>query len=318
MTDSFRTDAELESPAALHGRACGCALHRRRLFLGGAVGAALAGAGASAWSREGVEVGTNSKWSTLVPAEDVEGAAGQEYGKLIQEARSKNALGPDNHPQVVRLRAIAERIIPFSYEWNGRAREWKWEVNLLGSNQVNAFCMPGGKIAFFSGILTQLRLNDDEVAMVMGHEVAHALREHARERMGKSAATQLGAGLLTSLLGLGNVGSTALSVGAQLLTMKWGRGDESEADLVGLDLAARAGYDPRAGVTLWQKMGTATKGAPPQWLSTHPAGATRIADIQKVLPQVQPIYQRAPKPPRRFDVASLRERAPVPDTPASE
>jgi predicted Zn-dependent protease len=155
--------------------------------------------------------------------------------------------------------------------------------------------MPGGKIAFYSGILKTLQLTDDEVAMVMGHEIAHALREHARERMGKNAATGIGASLLTQILGLGQIGQTVTNYGAQLLTLEFSRSDESEADLVGMELAARAGFDPRAGVTLWQKMGAANKGAPPQWLSTHPAGSTRIADIEANLPRVMPLYERARK-----------------------
>ena len=153
--------------------------------------------------------------------------------------------------------------------------------------------MPGGKIAFYSGILEQLKLTDDEVATVMGHEVAHALREHARERMGKNAATGLGAGLLSQALGLGQVGQTVTNYGAQLLTLQFSRSDESEADLVGMELAARAGFDPRAGVSLWQKMAATSKGAPPQWLSTHPSGSTRIADIETNLPKVMPLFVRA-------------------------
>jgi predicted Zn-dependent protease len=153
--------------------------------------------------------------------------------------------------------------------------------------------MPGGKIAFYSGILDELKLNDDEVAQIMGHEIAHALREHARARMGKGAATNIGAGLLSQVLGLGDLGRTVTNYGAELLTLKFSRDDETEADLVGLELAARGAYDPRAGVTLWRKMQAASKGAPPQWLSTHPAGATRIADIEKTLPQVQPLYESA-------------------------
>jgi predicted Zn-dependent protease len=191
------------------------------------------------------------------------------------------------------LRAIARKIIPQALSWNPRARNWQWEVNLIGSKQINAFCMPGGKIAFYSGILDQLKLTDDEVAIVMGHEVAHALREHARERMGKNAATGIGANILSSVLGLGQLGHTVTSYGAQLLTLQFSRSDESEADLVGMELAARAGFDPRAGVSLWQKMAAANKGAPPQWLSTHPSGNTRIADIQSNLPKVMPLYQRA-------------------------
>ena len=244
-------------------------------------------------AREGVEVGGTSAFAKLVPAEDVERSAGQQYQQMLQEANGKKALGPRDNPQVIRLRAIAAKIIPFTLEWNPRAKDWKWEVNLIGSNQINAFCMPGGKIAFYNGILDQLKLTDDEAAMVMGHEIAHALREHARKRMGKSAATNIGAGVLSQLFGFGQVGQTITNYGAQLLTLEFSREDESEADLVGMELAARAGYDPRAGVTLWQKMAAASKGAPPQFLSTHPSGTTRIADIQANLPKVLPLYERA-------------------------
>jgi predicted Zn-dependent protease len=240
--------------------------------------------------REGVEVGGNSVFSKLVPADTVEQSAAQQYAEMLQQAAAKNALGGKNHPQVKRLRAIAHRIIPHAMGWNPRAKNWRWEVNLIGSQQINAFCMPGGKIAFYSGILDKLALTDDEVATVMGHEVAHALREHARARMGKNAATGIGANLLSNVLGLGQLGQTVTSYGAQLLTLQFSRSDESDADLVGMELAARAGFDPRAGVTLWQKMAAASKGAPPQWLSTHPSGNTRIADIQANLPKVMPLY----------------------------
>jgi predicted Zn-dependent protease len=248
---------------------------------------------ATSMAREGVEVGKNSVFTKFASADQVEQAATAQYQQMRQQAAAKNALAPDSDPQVVRLRAIAQKIVPFSYEWNPRAKDWKWEVNLLMSNQINAFCMPGGKIAFYSGILDQLKLTDDEVAMIMGHEVAHALREHARERMGKNAATGIGANVLSQAFGLGNLGSQAMGMGAQLLTLKFGRQDESEADLVGMELAARAGYDPRAGVSLWKKMGAASKGAPPQFLSTHPSGPARITDIEKNLPKVMPLYERA-------------------------
>ena len=246
-----------------------------------------------ALAREGVEVGGNSKFAKLVSAGDLEKAAAAEYQKMMQNAAAKNALLPANHPQSVRLRTIAQKIIPFSYEWNPRAKDWQWEVNILNSNQINAFCMPGGKIAFYTGILDQLKLTDDEVAMIMGHEVAHALREHARERIGKGAATNIGLSIGAQLLGLGNAGAQLAGMGTQLLTLKFGREDESEADLVGMELAARAGYNPRAGVTLWQKMGAASKGSPPQFMSTHPSGPTRIKDIESNLPKVEPLYERA-------------------------
>jgi predicted Zn-dependent protease len=297
MPHAFHTDAEVAAPELRHAAGCGCALHARRLFTGGLIAAAAL---PSAFAREGVEVGKPSSMSRLVSADQVEQAATQQYAQMLSKARQQKALGPDDHPQVRRLRYIAKRIIPHTYEWNGRARQWNWEVNLIGSKQINAFCMPGGKIAFYYGILDQLKLTDDEVAMIMGHEAAHALREHAREQMGKSAATQLGAGVLSALLGLGSGGDALLNMGGQLLTLRFGRDDESEADLIGIDLAARAGYDPGAGVTLWQKMAQASKGAPPEFMSTHPSGPTRIRDIEENLPRVQPLYARAARPEQRF------------------
>ena len=160
--------------------------------------------------------------------------------------------------------------------------------------------MPGGKIAFFWGILARLQLTDDEVAMIMGHEMAHALREHARERMGKSFATRGALEIGAALFGLGDLGRLAAGMGEQMLSLVFSRDDESEADLVGMELAARAGYNPAAGVTLWQKMGAVSKGAPPEFLSTHPSGPTRIKDIEANLPKVEGLYQRAPRPAKRF------------------
>ena len=259
----------------------------------------LIGAG-SALAKEGVDVGKNSVFSNLVPAATIEQSAFRQYQELLGQAAARKALAPDAHPQVRRLRDIAQRIIPFALTWNTRARAWRWEINLIGGAQINAFCMPGGKIIFYSGILTQLQLTDDEVAMVMGHEIAHALREHARERMGKQAATNLGAGLLGQMLGLGQLGQTVTNYGAQLLSLQFSREDESEADLVGMELAARAGFDPRAGVSLWQKMVGTKAGASPQWLSTHPSGGRRIADIQANLPRVMPLYERAQARPENM------------------
>jgi predicted Zn-dependent protease len=248
-----------------------------------------------------VDVGKRSSFAKLVPAEQVEQAAAQQFVQMQGQARQKGALAPDDHPQLKRLRYIAKRLIPFTPPWNPRAKQWRWEVILIGSQQVNAFCMPGGKIAFFWGILARLQLNDDEVAMIMGHEMAHALREHARERMGKSFATRGALELGSALLGLGNTGRLVAGMGEQLLTLVFSRDDESEADLVGMELAARAGYDPAAGVTLWRKMTAVSKGAPPEFLSTHPAGTTRIKDIEANLPKVEGLYARAPRPQQRFE-----------------
>ena len=267
---------------------CGCCTgriwHARRAFLLAAAGAAALPVAAQ------VDVGKSSAMRQLVPAEQLETSATQQYDQMLAQAKAKRALAPDNHPQLIQLRAIAQRIIPYAQQWNSRAGSWRWEVNLIGSKQINAFCMPGGKIAFYTGILDQLKLTDDEIAMVMGHEMAHALREHARERIAKSQATSIGLSLGAQLLGLDELGNMAANLGTQLLTLKFSRSDESEADLVGLELAARAGYDPQAAVTLWQKMGQATGNGGIGFLSTHPTGPDRIRELEQNVPRVQGLY----------------------------
>ena len=262
----------------------------RRVLI--ALAVLVAGAIGAPALAEGVDVGKPSSMRNLVPAGVIEKQAVQEYEQIKRQAASQRALGPDDHPQVKRLRAIAARMIPFVERFNPRARQWRWEVNLIGSKQINAFCMPGGKIAVYSGILDTLKLTDDEVAMVMGHEIAHALREHARERMAKSQITHFGASVLGELLAGGRYAG-AFQIGGNLLSLKFSRDDESEADAVGLDLAARAGFDPRAAVSLWQKMAAANSRAPLEFLSTHPAGDQRIRKIEKHLPDVIPLYERA-------------------------
>jgi predicted Zn-dependent protease len=251
----------------------------------------------TAQPQDGVKVGEMSIFRKLAPTGAMEGQAAQQYVQTMQDAQKQRALAPDNHPQVIRLRAIAAKLIPFALRWNERAPQWKWEVNLLGSKQINAYCMPGGKIAFYSGILDSLKLTDDEIAIVMGHEIAHALREHGAERAGKNMAARVGVvalELFANAKGYDPQLAGALGGGAAKLGMlKFSRDDETEADVVGLDIAARAGYDPRAGVALWQKMAMASKGAPPKWLSTHPAGNDRIAEIRRHLPEVMPLYAHA-------------------------
>jgi predicted Zn-dependent protease len=237
--------------------------------------------------------GMDATLRRLVPADSLENSAAQQYNQLKQGAAQKRALAPDNHPDLIRLRAITQRMLPIAPRWNERARSWHWEVNLLGSTQVNAFCMPGGKIAVYSGLIKNLQATDDELAVVLGHEIAHALLEHSRGRIAKDQLTQLGATALSHLLNLGQIGNSALGLGANMLSLKFSRGDETEADRVGLELAARAGYDPRAGVTLWQKMERASGGAPPEWLSSHPAGNNRIREIEAELPRVLPLYNQA-------------------------
>ncbi len=255
---------------------------------------ALAGSGlvvAAQERGEGVKVGRPSFVRRLIPAAQIEKASAQQYLALKSQANAKRALLPPSHPQAQRLQRIANALLPHLEKWNPRAREWQWEVTLIASKNINAFCMPGGKIAFFLGILEQLRLTDDEVAMIMGHEMAHALREHARERAAKNTITQVGSRLI-GLLIFGQGGDAIGAAGGSLLTLKFSRDDEKEADLVGMEIAARAGYDPAAGVTLWQKMELAAKGAPPQWMSTHPANATRVKLIQDSLKDVARLYER--------------------------
>ena len=241
-----------------------------------------------------VDVGPSSRVRQLVPAEELEVAAAQQYAQTIAEAGSKGALAPAGNPQLQRLQRIATKLVPQTAQWNDRSKGWRWEVNLIGSKQINAFCMPGGKIAFYTGILDQLSLTDDETAMIMGHEMAHALREHARARIAKSQGTGMLFSLGAQLFGLGQLGDVAASLGTQLLTLRFSREDESDADLVGLEIAARGGYNPQASVTLWEKMGRAGGGAGgPNFLSTHPSGPQRIQQLQANVPKVQGLFQRA-------------------------
>jgi len=248
--------------------------------------------------QDGIEVRPLSRFRHLAPESVVEQQSKQQYVQMMQQAQQKGALVPATDPQVVRLRAIARRIIPQTTRWNHAASKWEWQVNLIASDQVNAFCMPGGRVGFFSGILTKLKLTDDEVAAIMGHEIAHALREHGREQMGKSMATNVGArvggALLASIFGIDpSVTDTFARYGAQFASLKYSRDDEREADLIGLDLAARAGFDPRAGIVLWQKMASLNKGAPPAWLSTHPGGGARIEQMNAHMDVLLPLYARA-------------------------
>lgn len=241
-----------------------------------------------------VDVGASSPLRSLVPADELEQAATQQYGELLQEARAKHALAPESHPQLQRLRSISSRLIADAPRWNPRARQWRWEVNLIGSQQINAFCMPGGKIAVFTGLIEKLQATDDELAMVVGHEMAHALREHARERIAKSQGTGALLSLGAQLFGLGQLGDVAANIGTQLLTLKFSRDDEIEADLVGLELGARAGFNPQAALSLWQKMERAANSSGgPAFLSTHPTGPDRLRRLQENIPRVEGLYRQA-------------------------
>ena len=275
------------------------ALKTLALALGAWVALAAAPAAAAPDEiQDGIAVRPMSRLRVLVSEQQLEQQAALQYTGLLRQAQQKNALVPDGHAQVIRLRTIAKRLIPFAARWNPDAANWRWEVNLLASPQVNAFCMPGGRIAFFSGIISKLKLTDDEIAAVMGHEISHALREHGREQQAKSTGTSVGLRLLgagvAAYAGLDpRLTDYAASTGAKLAALKFSRDDEREADLIGLDLAARAGFDPRAGIALWQKMAQLNQQQPLALLSTHPGGAERITQIEQHLNLLLPLYARA-------------------------
>lgn len=232
----------------------------------------------------------------LLPASTVERGAAQQYGQLMRSAAQKNALNVDGQ-QVERLRNIARALIPHSLRFNKEAERWRWEVNLISSKTVNAFCMPGGKIAFFTGILDELQLTDDEVAAIMGHEIGHALLEHGRARMSEQVLKSVGISVAAAVFNLGQLSAELLAQAANLaVSLPYARKQESDSDLVGMELAARAGYDPRAAAVVWRKMSklaqSAGKGQPPQFLSTHPSHETRIKEIEASFPKVLPLYRK--------------------------
>ena len=238
-------------------------------------------------------VGVERKQAMMLSAAEVDRAAAQAYQQTLQGAARKGALNRST-PQVRRVQAIAGRLIPATGAFRPDAPRWAWEVNVVSSSEVNAWCMPGGKIAVYTGLIEKLRPTDDELAAVMGHEIAHALREHGRERASQQMAQQTVIGVGAALLGLGDAGASLASVVADVTVgLPYSREFEREADRIGVELSARAGYDPRAAVTLWQKMSQQGGGGPPQFLSTHPSPANRIADLQSYAARVMPIYDSA-------------------------
>ena len=251
-------------------------------------------------NKEGVEVQRSRL--LLLPASTVERSAGQQYGQLMRAASQKGLLNRDPQ-QIERLQRIARELIPHATRFNKDADKWRWEVNLISSKTVNAFCMPGGKIAFFTGIIDQLQLTDDEIATIMGHEIGHALLEHGRARMSEQVLKSVGISVAAAFFNLGQVSAELLAQAANLaVSLPYARKQESDADLVGLELSARAGHDPRAAVAVWQKMSKLSQasarsaggsGQPPQFLSTHPSHESRIREIEANLPKVLPLYRKA-------------------------
>lgn len=244
---------------------------------------------------QGGVVGVTREQKMAVAPEAIEQAASQEYSAVMDDARSKGLLNQKT-AQVQRVRTVANRLIPQTTVFRPDAVHWAWEANVLTSPEVNAWCMPGGKIAVYTGLIEKLHITDDELAAVMGHEIAHALREHARER----ASEQMVAGGLidigTALLGLGDIGKQGAEYAYMgLLGLPNSRRHETEADRIGVELAARAGYDPRAAVSLWQKMGQLGGGEPIKFLSTHPPREERLSDLAVYSQRVLPLYEQARK-----------------------
>lgn len=228
-----------------------------------------------------------------VPAEAIEQAAREQYAALMAQERQKGTLNR-NSSQVERVRAIANRIVPQTVSFRPDAQRWGWEVNVITSPEVNAWCMPGGKMAVYTGLIEKLNLTDNELAAVMGHEIAHALREHARERASEQAVAGSVISVGAALFGVGDLGQkTAEYAYMGLLGLPNSRRHETEADRVGIELAARAGYDPRAAVTLWQKMGQAGGGETIKFLSTHPSREERLSDLTNYAQRVMPLYEQS-------------------------
>ncbi|WP_137888775.1 M48 family metallopeptidase [Pseudomonas sp. 2FE] len=217
----------------------------------------------------------------------------QSYQQTLSEASGKGVLDKRS-VDAKRVDAIAKRLIAQAPMFRPDSAQWQWEVNLIDSPELNANCGPGGKIIMYSGLIEKLQLSDDEIAAVMGHEIAHALREHGREAMSKAYGIEMAKQGAGALLGLGQ-DSLALAdtVVQYSMTLPNSRGNENEADLIGLELAARAGYNPNAAISLWDKMSQASEGAPPEFMSTHPSSSSRTAALQAAIPKVLPLYQQA-------------------------
>ena len=242
---------------------------------------------------EGGMVGMDRKQFMLVSSAELEAKSSEAYEQVKKKASEKKTL--DRNPaQLRRLQMISQRLIPQVGFFRKDSVNWKWEVHVEDNPELNAYCMPGGKIMFYSGIIDKLQLTDDEIAAIMGHEIAHALREHGREQMSeqilKLAVLQVG--VQTGVVNEKYAGALML-LSNFMIDLPHSRNQETEADVVGLELMARGGYNPEAAIRLWEKMASNGGGKPPEFMSTHPSDESRIRKIRAILPKVTPLYQRA-------------------------
>jgi predicted Zn-dependent protease len=241
-------------------------------------------------------VGVERKQMMLISEEEVEKGAQEAYRQELEKARAQNALNTQKE-MYQRVQNIARRLTPHTAVFRPDAPQWPWEVNVQTSDDVNAYCMPGGKIMVYTGLIEKLNATDAELAAVVGHEVAHALREHSRERISRAYAQQLA---LAGVAAVTGAGDTTMAIASQVTQVTFGlphsREQEAEADRIGLELMARAGYDPNAAISLWQKMAKVGGGGGPEFLSTHPSGESRIRDLEANVPRVMSLYQAAAKP----------------------
>jgi predicted Zn-dependent protease len=267
-----------------------------KILVVGALGAALLLVGCqSVNTTSGGAVGVERKqyMFSMLSTDEVNQMYAQSYQNTVGEANSKGVLDKTSI-DAKRIQLISDRLIAQAPVFRPDSAQWKWEVNLIKSDELNANCGPGGKIIFYTGLMDKLKLTDDEIAAILGHEIAHALREHGREAMSKAYGIEMAKQGAGALFGLGQ-GSLALAdaVANYGMTLPNSRSNENEADLIGLELAARAGYDPNAAITLWNKMAKASEGSPPEFMSTHPASSSRIASLQAAIPKVMPLYEQA-------------------------
>ncbi|MBU3607078.1 M48 family metallopeptidase [Polynucleobacter sp. AP-Mumm-500A-B3] len=242
-------------------------------------------------------VGINRSQLMMVSSAEVDRVSAISYNEQNQKAKEKNIL-VGSGPTYDRLKTISNRLIQQTSIFRDDTRQWNWQLTLINASTLNATCAPGGKITFYTGLVEQLNLTDDEIAAIMGHEIAHALREHGRERLSQAMAQSAVTNIAMAAAGsYGSAISVANQAAQYVLVLPNSRQNESEADAIGLELAARAGYNPQAAISVWKKMMKATSGkTSPEFLSTHPSGETRIEQLSALMSAVEPLYLSAEKP----------------------